>query len=297
MDLRTHLTVLTRLLTILLSALAPMKRVLAENFGKVGAVNQDATGTPPEGSAHTLVVGAGVVYKENIQTSAQGSTQILFPDQSTLNIGRNSSLVIDEYVYDPQTNHGSMLASLTKGTMRFVGGQISHSDGVTVNTPVATLGIRGGVATVVYPISPKLAASDPNLAGCSGQMVIGHVGTLTLKNAVSEVTVRPGFATCVNGTNIPIAPPFRISDIVLANVVSTLRSAPGQSGGASTPPAAPFITTNQIGTVILNRPAHPPGTDPLGYTSIFTGGNEAARNKSQTTQAKSVVPPPPYGAH
>jgi hypothetical protein len=101
----------------------------------------------------------------------------------------------------------------------------------------------------------------------------------------------------VNGTNIPIAPPFRISDIVLANVVSTLRSAPGQSGGASTPPAAPFITTNQIGTVILNRPAHPPGTDPLGYTSIFTGGNEAARNKSQTTQAKSVVPPPPYGAH
>ena len=193
MDLRTHLTVLTRLLTILLSALAPMKRVLAENFGKVGAVNQDAIGTPPEGSAHTLVVGAGVVYKENIQTSAQGSTQILFPDQSTLNIGRNSSLVIDEYVYDPQTNQGSMLASLTKGTMRFVGGQISHSDGVTVNTPVATLGIRGGVATVVYPISPKLAASDPNLAGCSGQMVIGHVGTLTLKNAVSEVTVRPGF--------------------------------------------------------------------------------------------------------
>ncbi len=84
MDLRAHLTVLTRLLTILLSALAPMTRALAENFGKVGAVNQDATGTPPDGSAHTLVVGAGVVYKENIRTSAQGSTQILFPDQSTL---------------------------------------------------------------------------------------------------------------------------------------------------------------------------------------------------------------------
>ena len=190
-----------------------------------------------------------------------------------------------------------MLASLTKGTMRFVGGQISHCDGVTVNTPVATLGIRGGVATVVYPISPKLAASDPNLAGCSGQMVIGHVGTLTLKNAVSEVTVRPGFAACVNGTNIPVMAPFRISDIVLANVVSTLRSASGQSGGASTPPAAPFIATNQIGTVILNRPMHPPGTDPLGYTSIFTGGNEAARNKSQATQLKSGVAPPPYGAH
>jgi FecR protein len=297
MDLRTHLTVLTRLLTILLSALAPMTRALAENFGKVGAVNQDATGTPPDGSAHTLVVGAGVVYKENIQTSAQGSTQILFPDQSTLNIGRNSSLVIDEYVYDPKTNHGTMLASLVKGTLRFVGGQISHNDGVTVNTPVAALGIRGGVATVVYPVSPKLATSDPNLAGCSGQMVIGHVGTLTLKNAVSQVTVRPGFAACVNGANIPIATPFRISDVVLASVVSTLRSAPGQTGGASTPPAAPLIVSNQIGTVILNRPMHPPGTDPLGYTSIFGGGSGVVQNKSQATQLKKGVTPPPYGAH
>ncbi len=104
-----------------------------------------------------------------------------------------------------------MLTSLITGTLRFVGGQISHNDGVTVNTPVAALGILGGVATVVYPISPKHATSDPNLAGFSGLMVIGHVGTLTLKNAVSQVTVRPGFAACVNGMNIPIAAPFRVS--------------------------------------------------------------------------------------
>src|ERR1700756_1105872 len=99
MDLRKHVT-LTRLLTLLLSIIAPMTRVVAQNAGKVGAVNQDATGTPPGESAHTLVVGAGVVYKEAIKTSAQGSTQILFPDQSTLNVARNSSIVIDEYVYD-----------------------------------------------------------------------------------------------------------------------------------------------------------------------------------------------------
>jgi hypothetical protein len=295
MDLRKHVT-LTRLVTILLSALAPMTRALADNLGKVGAVNQDATGTPPDGSAHTLVVGAGVVYKEKIQTSAQGSTQILFPDQSTLNIGRSSSLVIDEYVYDPKTSTGTMLASLSRGVVRFVGGQISHHDGVTVNTPVATLGIRGGVATVAYPISPQLAASDPHLAGCSGQLVIGHVGTLTLKNKVSEVVIRPGFASCVSGANVPIVPPFRTSDLVLANVVSTLRSGPGQRGGASTPPAAPFIASTGVGNVILNRPVHPPGTDPLGYTSIFGGGSDVVKSKSQSNQLKSGVAPPPYGA-
>jgi FecR protein len=295
MDLRKHVT-LTRLLTILLSILAPMSRVVAQNMGKVGAVNQDATGTPPGETAHTLVVGAGVVYKENIKTTAEGSTQILFPDQSTLNIGRNSSMIIDEYVYDPKAGTGKMLASLTEGTMRFVGGQISHTEGVTITTPIAALGIRGGVATVAFPITPQLAASDPNLEGCSGELVIGHVGTLILKNKAGEVTIRPGFATCVSGPNAPIAAPFRVSDAVLANIVSTLRSAPGQRGGAVTPPAEPFIAANRVGSMRLYNPTHPPGADPLGRTSIFSFSSSIARAKSQSTQLKNTAPPP-YGAH
>jgi len=286
---------LTRLLTLLLSTVAPMSRAVAENAGKVGAVNQDATGTPPGGSSRTLFIGTGVVYKEKIQTSAQGSTQILFPDQSTLNLGRNSSIVIDEYVYDPKAGTGSMVASLGKGVLRFVGGQISHTTGVTIETPAATLGIRGGVATVAYPITPAFAPSDPNLAGCSGELVIGHVGTLTLKNKVSQVTIRPGFASCVSGANVPIPEPFRISDIALAKIVTALTSSPGQTGGAgtTTPPEA-IILRNGIGTAILSDPARAPGTDPLGYTSIFGGGNDIARSKSQSNQTKTVSPPP-YG--
>ena len=295
MDLRKHVT-LTRLLTLLLSVLAPMTRVVAQNSGKVGAVNQDATGTPPGESTHTLVVGAGVVFKESIKTSAQGSTQILFPDQSTLNVGRNSTVVIDEYVYDPKAGTGTMVASLSNGAVRFVGGLISHTSGVTVNTPMAALGIRGGVATIVFPITPQLAATDPNMAGCSGELVIGHVGTLTLKNKANEVTIRPGFATCVSGPNVQIRAPFRVSDVVLASIVSTLRSAPGQSGGAPTPPAAPFIIANGVGTAILNNPAHPPGSDPLGLTSIFSFSSSIGRSKSQSTQLKNTAPPP-YGAH
>jgi hypothetical protein len=53
---------------------------------------------------------------------------------------------------------------------------------------------------------------------------------------------------------------------------------------------------NGIGTVILSDPARPPGTDPLGYTSIFGGGNDVARSKSQSNQIKNASPPP-YGAN
>jgi hypothetical protein len=296
MDFRARPT-LTRLLTLLLSSVVPMTRGHAEGSGKVGAVNPDATGTPPGGASRTLVIGTGVVYKEKIQTSPQGSTQILFPDQSTLNLGGNTSIVIDEYVYDPKTGTGSMAATLGKGVMRFVGGQISHTKGITVDTSVGNLGIRGGVATVVFPVTPQFTAGDPKLAGASGELVIGHVGVIVLKNNVSQVTIRPGFATWVSGPNDPIPEPFRISDLVMAKIVAALTSGPGQTGGAGNLPSPEaFIIRDGIGTVILTDPARPPGSDPLGLTSIFGGGNDIAKSKSQSNQIRNGAPPP-YGAH
>lgn len=265
----------------------------ADSFAKVGAANRDATGTPPGGATRTLVVGMGVVYREKIQTSAQGSTQILFPDSSTLNIGRNATVTIDEFVYDPKANSGAMVATLAKGALRFVGGQISHHDGVTVKTPVATLGIRGGVASVSYPTPGQLAAADPHLAGCSGELVIGHVGAVVLKNRAGQTSLRPGFATCVNGPDQPIPAPFRISDGALNLLMKMLTSGPGQNGGNPTPTPSPLIVSNGIGTVRLDPPGSPPGSDPLGFLSIISGGDNTVKNRSQAGQLQNGLPPPP----
>ena len=197
---RTHKS-LTRLLALLMSTTAPLARVEAQNAGNVSAVNPASTGTPPGATQRTLVIGTNVVHKERVETSANGSTQIVFPDTSTLNVGRNSSIVIDEYVYDPNAGVGSMATSLTKGVMRFVGGQISHTSGITVNTPTGTLGVRGGSVTVLYPIPANIAASDPALAGCHGELIIGHVGVAKLTNNAGSASIHPGLAACVNSAN------------------------------------------------------------------------------------------------
>lgn len=281
---------LSRLLTVLLSSVAPLALAQAQTMGRVGAVNQDATGTPPGGASRSLTIGGNVVYKEKIQTSAAGSTQILFPDSSTLNVGRNSSIVIDEFVYDPNAGTGKMVASVGKGVLRFVGGQISHTTGVTIKTPVATLGIRGGVATVVYPIPPSYL-SDPNLANAKGELVIGHVGTVTITNNAGSVTLRPGFVTFVTGPNDPIPEPFRISDALLQQIMASLRSKPGQQGGAVDLPTDSMASRQGYGTSNLNDPAHPPGSDPLGYFSIFSAGDALARNKSQAGQTTQTQQP------
>jgi len=279
--------------TLALTALMPAVAAAAENWGKVGAVNQDATGARPGEGPHALMVGAGVVHGEAIRTSAQGSTQIVFPDQSTLNVGHNSSLVIDEFVYDPNARGGNMVATLGHGALRFVGGQISHTTGVTIQTEIGTLGIRGGVASLVFPIPAKLAAADAALGGCQGELVVADVGTITLQNSVSRVTIKPGFAACANGPNVPIGNPFRISDAALAIIVASLTSTPGQTGGTLTPPAGPYVTLNGVGTVILDDPAHPPGADSLGLNAVIGVGNALAGSKSQTGQLTNGVQPPP----
>jgi len=48
-----------------------------------------------------------------------------------------------EFVYDPNSKSNATLLSLTKGTFTFVAGKIAKSGDMKVDTPVATMGIRG----------------------------------------------------------------------------------------------------------------------------------------------------------
>ena len=118
----------------------------ATEAGVASAVNPDAVTEPPQQTKRTLVVGHNVVFDEKITTGPLGQAQLLMLDQSGLTIAPNSELVIDKFVYDPDKKTGEMAMSLSRGLMRFVGGRLSKSGNVDIRTPVATMGIRGGVA-------------------------------------------------------------------------------------------------------------------------------------------------------
>src|SRR5690349_14657011 len=95
---------------------------ICQVVGRAAAVNPAASNA----AGKTLTLGAEIIHKERVHTDTGGSLQLLFIDRTTMNIGPNSDVVIDEYVFDPNTNTGRMSVSLGKGLMRFVGGQISH---------------------------------------------------------------------------------------------------------------------------------------------------------------------------
>lgn len=95
---------------------------------------------PSTGNARS---GDGVYIGDVIQTGADGKAGITFDDGTAFNISSNARMVMDEFVYDPSGKSNATVFSLTKGTFTLVAGQVAKTGSMRVETPVATLGIRG----------------------------------------------------------------------------------------------------------------------------------------------------------
>ena len=206
-SLRPIITVLVVL------AAASFKPASAQDVGTAAAVNPSAQARGAGGS-RTIVIGQSIAHRERIQTASAGSVQLLFLDKTSMTVGPNSDLSIDEYVYDPTTNTGKLAATLTKGVMRFVGGQISHAGNAQVATPNAVVGIRGGVG-IFQPNSVYLGYGQ-------GQVTSGS----------STVTLDAGEYTQTAGGGAPPSPPGPPPAGFLQSVLAALQSQPGQGGGA-----------------------------------------------------------------
>ncbi|ABD54592.1 FecR family protein [Jannaschia sp. CCS1] len=123
--------------------------VAAQNIGTVASTEPTLRGTPPGAGTRPLTLGTGVVQNETVAASASGRGQILFIDQSTLSLAPNTTIVLDQFVFNPNGS-GQMGLSMTEGALRFIGGTLSRGQEATVTTPTATIGIRGSSALIVH---------------------------------------------------------------------------------------------------------------------------------------------------
>ena len=86
------------------------------------------------------LVGAGEV----LSTGKNSSMTVKFMDATTMTLGSNAEVEIDELVYDPDANanDNSLIISLSQGTYYYASGHIKKEN-ITILTPTATIGIRG----------------------------------------------------------------------------------------------------------------------------------------------------------
>ncbi len=95
------------------------------------------------GVAVALHVGDKVYQSDVVQTGSDSQVGIGFPDGTALNLVANTRMALNEYSYDPNSNSNSALISLVEGTFSFVAGKVAHTGDMKIQTPVATMGIRG----------------------------------------------------------------------------------------------------------------------------------------------------------
>jgi hypothetical protein len=60
-----------------------------------------------------------------------------------LDVGPNSSVRLNKFIYDPNRSGGKAVFDAAKGSFRFSTGAQGGNRNIQIKTPVGTLGIRG----------------------------------------------------------------------------------------------------------------------------------------------------------
>ena len=97
-------------------------------------------------------IGDPIYLGDVLVTGSNGRVGVTFTDGTAFDLSSNARMAMTEFIYDPNSKSNSSLMSLTKGTFTFVAGKIAKSGDMKVDTPVATMGIRG--------TTPRVEISD-----------------------------------------------------------------------------------------------------------------------------------------
>jgi hypothetical protein len=253
-------------LTILATAGAAQARV-----GITSQTTNNPLGTPPQQQQRTLKVGIDVFANERIQTTANDRAHLLFLDGSSLTVGPNSDLMIDKFVYDPNSGKGELAVSATKGIFRLVGGKITKSNEATIKVGTSTIGIRGGITIVNAPECPPGAAA----ANCQAEAYFMFGQQLTVTNPDgSQSATRPGTLIAF-GAGGPPNPP----------VVAPPNSLVGPIGQLEAP--AGTGNTGPAGIIEQKTAGLPPTNSALPLIDPASGAPQPAQMATNTTGATS----------
>lgn len=118
--------------------------------GVKGSVQQVSHRTPQANIGRAVASGDEIFLGDRIITGPQGSVQVMLLDGTTFTIGPNAAMTIDEFVYKPGTTGGSLKANLLRGSFRVITGKVGkqEGEGVSLKTPLATIGVRGSIVGV-----------------------------------------------------------------------------------------------------------------------------------------------------
>ena len=179
---RLRIQGLYRLLAALMIGLALVLGTAAKPVIEIGTTVKVVNVVRAKTLNRRLKLGDNLVYQETVSTGKASAVDILLIDESTLIMGETSELILDRMVYNP--NRGVVEGTITavKGIFRFSTAGVKMD--FTINTPVATIGVRGTEFDVLTkPTETEIAV---------------HEGTIEVTSAAGTERVSRGQVYSVN---------------------------------------------------------------------------------------------------
>jgi fibronectin-binding autotransporter adhesin len=198
--------------------------------------------------------GDNVEKGDVLQSGSDSTLGITFVDGTVFGLSSNARMVLNEMVYDPNGSNNSSLMSLVAGTISFVAGQTAKHGDMKIDTPVATMGIRGTAVLVQIDFSIPGQSGAPNASfqvlvepdGTTGSYILFDKTTLQpiamVNQAGQQININNGV---ISQSNAPLPPDVQklIQDVFTQKFTdnsNTKQTSP--SNDSVTPPQQqPFI--------------------------------------------------------
>ncbi|MGM4895127.1 cadherin-like domain-containing protein [Tardiphaga sp. 839_C3_N1_4] len=245
----------------------------AQVIGTVSKLAGSATAIR-NGVSVMLNVGDQVQKGDVVQAGGDSSLTMTFIDGTVFGLSANARMVLNEMVYDPQGSSNSSLLSLVQGTITFVAGETAKHGNMRVDTPVATMGIRGTAVLVEIGFEVPGQGSAPPV---KFQVLVepgGRVGSYVLYsktsgqiigtvNAAGQVTSVLGNGDTSTGQAPPLSPEAMailgpVFQTYFPNYVPNANPRSNGSGSGSSP-ADPNSGTSPDPLKFAPLPDAPPG--------------------------------------
>jgi hypothetical protein len=240
-------------LLFLISASVPLWGAEGQRIGSVTAVEGEVwLGHEGEKALYPAMLGDSVYLKDHIQTEKDSRVQILFEDESLLNLAENTTIQITEHIYSPQKSWRSSVFRVVMGKVRAVVGRYFAGAGskYRISTPTAIIGVRGTHFIV------DATLTDETTVVCidtERDLVVGNIED----GVPGEVTLTGGLMTKVLEGQAPTSPAAAPEDLMIQLLMDTKVALPAlQSGPGALNALGKKAAVTELG--VIERGKMPP---------------------------------------
>lgn len=203
----------------------PRKGHTLSVVGRVAELHGSTQAIDINNNQRTLRPDAEIFRGDALLTGPDSTLRITLLDEAEIILRQETRLVVETYTYQPSGTGSSAILSLLQGAFRSITGLLGHNEpnAVRINTPLATIGIRG-TDLGVRICEPNECTLPERRAPVSAGVYAGVLdGAVAVETAAGSLPLARGeFGKAISPTQIPLPAPEAAALVFTPNELAGL---------------------------------------------------------------------------